>query len=59
MKTKTPQESAYIAQVLTYTEAHQKLGHPGETVTKATANKIGWKVTMKTEECESCPIGKA
>ena len=33
MKTKTPHESAYIAQVITYTEAHQKLGHPEEEVT--------------------------
>ena len=59
MKTKLTQESAYIAQIMTYTEGHQKLGHPGEELTKATANKIGWKMTKKTEECESCPIGKA
>ena len=45
--------------MLTYTEAHQKLGHPSEELTKAMAIKIGWKMTKKTEECESCPIGKA
>jgi hypothetical protein len=59
MKIKTPHKSAYVAQMITYTEAHQKLGHPGEEVTKATANKLGWKLAKKTEECESCPIGKA
>ena len=58
MKTKIPQESAHIAQTMTYTEAHQKLGHPGEEVTMATAVKIGWKMSKKTEECEPCPIGK-
>jgi hypothetical protein len=59
MKTKIPQESAHIAQMMTYTEAHQKLRHLGEEVAKATAIKIGWKMTKKTKECESCSIGKA
>ena len=55
---KIPDEIANVAQTLTYSEAHQKFGHPGE-VTRATATKLGWKLTTKTEECEACLIGKA
>ena len=59
IKIKSPNEIANVAQTLTYSEAHQKLGHPGEEATRATAAKLGWKLTIKTEECEACPIGKA
>jgi hypothetical protein len=59
MKARISQESAHIAQTMTYSEAHQKLGHPGEEFTKATAIKIGYKMTKKIEECKSCLFGKA
>ena len=59
MKTVVPQEIVNTVQMITYSEIHQKLGHPGEETTKATANKIGLKFSKKNEECESCPIGKA
>ena len=59
IKIKFPDEIANVAQTLTYSEAHQKFGHPGEEVTRATATKLGQKLTTKTEECEACPIGKA
>ena len=58
MKTVVPQKIANIVQIKTYSEIHQKLGHPGEEITKATANKIGMKISKKIEKCESCPIGK-
>lgn len=58
MKVKIPHENANVAQSLTYLEAHQWFGHPGEEITRATATKLGWKLTTKTEECEACPIRK-
>ena len=57
MKVKIPQKNANMAQIMSYSEAHQKFGHPGEELTKATAMKLGWKLSSKTEECGSCPIG--
>ena len=51
-------ENANVSQLMSYTEAHQKLGHPGEKITKATATKLSWKLESKTKECEACSIGK-
>ena len=41
MKVKIPHENANVAQSLTYLEAHQWFGHPGEEITRATATKLG------------------
>jgi hypothetical protein len=38
---------------------HQECGHTGKTKTMATAKRLGYKLTGKWIECESCAKGKA
>jgi hypothetical protein len=40
MREEIPHKSANIASAIPYSEAHQKLGHPGEKITKQ--QQINW-----------------
>jgi len=45
---------------MTYTQAHQALGHPGRNLLIGTSKKLGWTLTGEdTIKCESCMISKA
>ena len=44
---------------LSYTQAHERLGHMSSAHTKATAKELGWKVTGIVKPCESCAVAKA
>jgi hypothetical protein len=59
MRVKVSHECANIASTIRYSEAYQKLEHPGEETTKATAKKLERKLTSKTEDCEACLSAKA
>ena len=40
-------------------QAHQRLGHPIEQTTRATAAELGWKLTRGSmKPCENCAKGK-
>ncbi len=38
--------------------AHHKLGHPSETITRATGLKFGYKMKGTVKHCEGCGLGK-
>ena len=59
MKVKIPHKNANVAHTLTDLEAHQRFGHPGKEVTRATSTKLSWKQILKTQQCEACLIRKA
>jgi hypothetical protein len=62
MRPRQTQESvAYLTQgvKMTYSKAHQVLGHTGEMRTRATSESLGWKIGPTSKVCESCPIAKA
>jgi hypothetical protein len=44
---------------LSYTQAHERLGHMSSAHTKATAKQLGWTITGVVKPCESCAIAKA
>lgn len=51
---------AMIDQKITIQQAHDKLGHCGEDMTRRAAKVLGWKLTVGTmKPCEACAIGKA
>ena len=44
---------------MNFNEAHDKLGHMSNTLTKATAKQLGWQLIGAIKPCESCAIAKA
>ena len=44
---------------MTFNEAHDKLGHMSNILTKATARQLGWHLTGAVRPCESCAKAKA
>ena len=41
-------------------QAHDKLGHGNETITRKTAAKLGWRITCgKMKPCATCSVAKA
>jgi hypothetical protein len=44
---------------LSYTQAHERLGHMSSAHTKATAKQLGWTITGVVKPCESCAIAMA
>ena len=44
---------------LSYTQAHERLGHMSSAHTKATAKQLGWTITGVVKPCEPCAIAKA
>ena len=44
---------------MTYKQAHLLLGHPSKEITKATAKKCNWELTMEPQPCIGCQIAKA
>ena len=41
-----------------YELAQQLLGHPGHTIIRSTALKLGWTISQEREPCMSCFFGK-
>ena len=58
MRVKVHYENANFASQIAYSEAHQKLGHPGEETTRATAKKLGWNVTIKNKNVKHVLLEK-
>jgi hypothetical protein len=46
------------AAMLTYNQLHDLLGHPNETVVKATAKKYNFPLSGQFNPCEHCAKGK-
>ena len=44
---------------MTCNDAHKILAHSGEATTRATADKLGWKLTKKMNFCNDCAEAKA
>jgi hypothetical protein len=44
---------------LSYTQAHERLGHMSSALTKAKAKQLGWTIAGVVKPCESCTIAKA
>ena len=47
-----------VGAIIKHMAMHNRLGHPGDRVMKATAAKLGLKITGKFENCENCALAK-
>jgi hypothetical protein len=46
--------------VMTIQQAHDRLAHPGEEMTRKTAKELGWTITRGVlKPCNACTAGKA
>jgi hypothetical protein len=60
IKRDTEFNGAMIDQKISIQQAHDKLGHCGEDITRRAAKELGWTLTVGTmKPCEACTIGKA
>ena len=48
-----------VSEKVTCVEAHNRLAHASEAITKATAKKLKWIISGKMNFCDSCAKGKA
>ena len=45
--------------IMTYKEAHNRLGHISKAETRRIAKMMGWKLVGEEEPCDACAVGKA
>jgi hypothetical protein len=40
-------------------QAHRRLGHPNDGMTRKSAQVLGWQKKGKLEKCEACAVARA
>jgi hypothetical protein len=59
IKRDTEFNGAMIDQKISIQQAHDKLGHCGEDITRRAAKELGWTLTVRTmNPCEACAVGR-